>query len=64
MKNKKYYVDPPFGHRYGFPKQAPDTMVQWDREYIAHWLVANGYPKEEAYWAASACRYITKENDE
>ena len=36
------WVDPPSGHRYGFPKL-------WDRKTeCREWMIANGYPKHLA----------------
>lgn len=38
----KYYVDPPSGWKYGFPKV-------WDSEKdkpVEEWLVEQGYPKK------------------
>jgi hypothetical protein len=39
---KKTYVDPPSGHRYGFPKELPDGV-----EDFRQWLIDNGYPESE-----------------
>ena len=35
-------IDPPNGHKYGFPKAIPTNVVD-----IKQWLVDNGYPKAE-----------------
>jgi hypothetical protein len=34
-------VDPPEGHRYGFPKPVPDDR----RHDIIAWMVEQGYPR-------------------
>lgn len=36
-------VDPPDGHRYGFPKAVPK---EWEAHIIA-WLIKEGYPPED-----------------
>ena len=42
MKNSKttYYIDPPNGWMYGFPKEFPDGVTD-----VHEWLLQNGYPE-------------------
>jgi len=40
---KRYMIDPPDGHKYGFPKVWPHEHFSG----IEQWLVENGYPQEE-----------------
>ena len=39
--NKRIWVDPPGGWKYGFPK------IKLDDSDTLEWLVKHGYPKEE-----------------
>ena len=39
---KKIIVDPPSGWRYGFPKECPRDVKNFNE-----WLVDNGYPQKE-----------------
>ena len=39
--NKRIWIDPPEGWKYGFPKIKTDDSNTMD------WLVEQGYPKEE-----------------
>jgi len=44
MKNNKptvTYVDPPSGHKFGFPRILPENVVDFKQ-----WLLDSGYPKE------------------
>ena len=38
----KRYIDPPGGWRYGFPKELPSGVIDFNK-----WLVDNGYPQSE-----------------
>jgi len=50
-------IDPPSGHRYGFPKPVPETgTIYYGSKYdyglqndfkLLEWLVKEGYPQEE-----------------
>lgn len=40
----KKWIDPPSGHRYGFPKVYDDESG----ETLAEWLVKEGYPEDRA----------------
>jgi hypothetical protein len=44
--NKIKLVDPPYGHRYGFPKQYVEADGTEPKDLI-EWLIRNGYPKSE-----------------
>ena len=53
----KYWVDPPSGWRYGFPKV-------WDSELhpnVAEWLLRSGYPAKDIKFA---CGYLRMWNYE
>jgi len=54
MKKKKQitYIDPPQGHRHGFPKPLPDPRP----EDMRSWLVKNGYPEKDVDFAMKHCR--------
>ena len=41
---KRKFIDPPWGWKYGFPKEIPDNI---EDSNILEWLVENGYPKKE-----------------
>ena len=57
---KKTYIDPPQGHRYGFPKELPDGVVD-----VNKWLVENGYPQSEVdYWKGKVPCGFAEVNDE
>ena len=47
--NKKeiYLVDPPYGWKYGFPKELPENYKNYTDNEFNEWLIQNGYPKEE-----------------
>lgn len=46
---RRMVIDPPSGWMYGFPKiYDPSPEVSCEE-----WLIANGYPMEEASWAAN-----------
>ena len=58
VKSKvKVYVDPPYGHKYGFPKALPDLMV----EDMRAWLIECGYPEKDADFALKHCRMWEEE---
>lgn len=42
MNYKGYFVDPPSGWKYGFPKKVNEDITD-----INLWLIKNGYPKKE-----------------
>jgi len=41
-----FYIDPPSGWKWGFPKKIPKQVI--DDQKVLDWLVENDYPKEEA----------------
>ena len=41
-----FYVDPPSGWKWGFPKEIPKQVL--DDNKVKDWMIENGYPKEEA----------------
>lgn len=41
--NKDTWVDPPSGHRWGFPKLCPADQVP----HMRAWILAEGYPQTE-----------------
>jgi hypothetical protein len=46
----KMWMDPPSGWRYGFPKI-------WNSQVpVQQWLIDNGYPENDADWAAQYMR--------
>jgi len=55
--NRILMIDPPSGHRYGFPKPVPETgTIYYGSKYdyglqndfkLLEWLVKEGYPQEE-----------------
>lgn len=55
---KVTYVDPPSGHKYGFPKILPEGI---DYEQF---LRDNGYPERDIELALSYSRYWTEEIDD
>jgi hypothetical protein len=48
MLGRKYYVDPPAGWKYGFPK----IYEPKHGETMEEWLVDNGYPESEVEFGA------------
>ena len=63
MIKRVKYVDPPGGHKFGFPKVIPE-----DIEDIDLWLIQNGYPNTEVIkWARNfnyvPCQYWYEEID-
>jgi hypothetical protein len=38
---KKYYIDPPSGWLYGFPKKIPKSRLN----DVTNWLIEKGYPE-------------------
>jgi len=40
-------IDPPSGHRYGFPKMLPHGYQSDEDFSLRGWLVQEGYPEEE-----------------
>jgi len=64
MKQKPiYWIDPPDGWRYGFPKtftleKDPDWTREEEKQALRQWLIDNGYPIEEiGLWALERMRY-------
>ena len=60
------FIDPPSGWKYGFPKQAPTNIKEFEAHDINNWLIENGYPREEVeVWTNGGkydcvpCRFIT-----
>jgi len=53
------YVDPPSGHKYGFPKILPDGVVDFKQ-----WILDNGYPKRDIEFALQWCRMWKEEIEE
>ena len=39
-------IDPPSGHRYGYPKVAPRAMLGCGSDELKAWLIETGYPKD------------------
>jgi hypothetical protein len=56
-------IDPPQGHRYGFPKAV--TMEEYKSQdfNIIDWLIKGGYPKTEVTFAARHLR-MWRQNEE
>jgi hypothetical protein len=52
-------VDPPEGHRHGFPRECPKGYNDWAWEQKGDWMVEQGYPRKkiEAYGDYFHCRY-------
>jgi hypothetical protein len=59
MKKEVTYVDPPSGHRYGFPRILPDDVVD-----MRKWLIDNGYPEKDVDFAMKYMRYWKEEVEE
>ena len=53
----KFYVDPPSGWKYGFPRPYNFETDGPLREFF----IKNGYPEKDATFAANNCRFISKE---
>jgi len=53
------WVDPPSGHKHGFPKILPDDVVDFKQ-----WLLDNGYPKRDIEFALQWCRMWKEEIEE
>lgn len=53
----KFYVDPPSGWKYGFPRPYNFETDGPLREFF----IKNGYPEKDATWAANNCRFFRKE---
>lgn len=49
----KIMIDPPNGWRYGFPRE----YINESNLSIEDWLVANGYPAEDAAFASDWLRF-------
>lgn len=54
----KFYIDPPSGWKYGFPKVLPDDVKD-----IRTWLIENGYPEKDVDFALNHCRQWIEEED-
>ena len=54
---KKMFIDPPSGWRYGFPKPLPENWKDDDFD-LKQWLLDNEYPKEEVEFGIHHCRYF------
>ena len=51
-------VDPPSGHRYGFPREVPREIARdMTGEEFRQWLVECGYPEEDLELAMKYSRY-------
>lgn len=46
------WIDPPSGHKWGFPKPLPDPIPKDMRQ----WLLDNGYPQKDVDFALEHCR--------
>jgi hypothetical protein len=55
----KYYIDPPSGWRYGFPKVYDETKDGTIEEF----LIKNGYPKKDIEFAVKYTRYWKAKDD-
>lgn len=53
----KFYVDPPSGWKYGFPRPYNFETDGPLREFF----IKNGYPEKDATWAANNCRVFGEE---
>lgn len=53
--NKKTYIDPPSGWKYGFPKVLPEGVKT--NEQIKDWLKKEGYPVKDLDFALKYSRY-------
>lgn len=53
----KFYVDPPSGWKYGFPR--PYDMK--NDGPLREFFIKNGYPEKDATWAANNCRVFGEE---
>ena len=56
--SRPYWVDPPSGHRYGFPLLY-DPATDGD---MVEWMIANGYPERLA-WQGLACTFTAQTED-
>lgn len=57
-----YFIDPPSGWKYGFPKLIPQERMQDP----VTWIVEQGYPQQEVDSLGDHffCRYILADTDE
>lgn len=54
-KDVKYvFIDPPSGHRYGFPKKVKETITE---EEIIELLLQSNYPKDDIEFALKYLRW-------
>jgi hypothetical protein len=60
--NKIWMVDPPSGWKYGFPKKLDEDELK--EMTFEQWLVKNGYPEEDAEFAAKYSRWWKYSEDE
>lgn len=44
--NRDFWVDPPVGYLYGFPKLWKGSDVEINGDNIQKWLIENGYPEQ------------------
>ena len=56
--SRPYWVDPPSGHRYGFPRLY-DPQADGD---MTEWMIANGYPERLARQGL-ACTFTAATED-
>ena len=53
----KFYVDPPSGWKYGFPR-----LYNFEADGpLREFFIKNGYPEKDATWAANNCRVFGEE---
>ena len=57
---KTTLYDPPSGWLYGFPREYRPLPG----ESLADTLVRDGYPKDDAAWAADHCRFLEVPTEE
>lgn len=56
-KDKKHYIDPPSGWKYGFPKIIPESILKGSQEDFKNWLKDNGYPEKDLDLACKYSKY-------
>lgn len=59
IENIKYFIDPPSGWRFGFPKPVPD-----DVQDLRQWLIDEGYPEKDVDFALENSRHFYAEVDD
>lgn len=57
-----FYIDPPSGWRYGFPKIIPNDVIG-DHTKLCEWLIEEGYPTEDIDLAMKYSRQWSAPDD-